>query len=326
MGRSLTIGRTVRFASGLAATIAAAFLFGLPATEGAAAASLIIVDTTSMAPGNCSVNGQCTLPAALAVAAGTTDTTIRLPAGTFAITSPLALPTTGVTIAGAGATATLLDGGNDSRLLEASGGSVSLTDLTLTHGFVEEAGGGAVFAAATHLSLDAVTVADNVATGDGGAIGMVGGSLTITDSVVSANFGQTGGAIFVASAEVAVTNTTFDGNGASWSGGAMFVSFPESFSVTASTFTGNAATRDGGALGLEAVGDNGVMGSISGSTFSGNDAAGLGGAVFVRTASTVLSVGLTINASTFDANSADAGGSAGTQRSSGHRERVVVHR
>ena len=110
--------------------------------------------------------GRCTLRAALAAAtASGQPTTIVLPTGTFPLGgTPLVLPPTDVTITGASTASTVIDGGRTSRVLELSGGRAVLADLTLTGGFADQNGGGAVFATATDLTLTRVAVTGNGAT------------------------------------------------------------------------------------------------------------------------------------------------------------------
>ena len=305
-------GRRRRFALGAVGAVAAGAIGVVVITTMASAQpTLITVDSTAMTAGNCATAGQCTLPAALADADAANGTvTVVLPSGTFRFAEPLQLPNVGITIVGRAAPsdATVLDGGGSTRLFVASAGSVEITDVTLANGLVEHSGGGAIFASDTNLTIRRSTLRGNRATGDGGAIGIVSGALVLDHVRFSDNFGQSGGAVFAAQTATSVTDSSFDLNGASWSGGAMFVSFPLSLTVTRTTFTSNIATRDGGALATEGAGDDGVAGAITGSTFSTNDASGLGGAIFVRTATTAYSVGLTVDGSTFDANTADAGG------------------
>ena len=128
-----------------------------------------------------------------------------------------------------------------------------------------------------------MAVSGNGADGDGGAIGLVRGSLTVSKCLFEHHYGQSGGAIFTVQSALAMCDTTFSTNGGSQSGGALFVSFPASFRLTPSSFQANNATRDGGAIGAEEVGEAKPNDSVSGSTFSGNDPGNLGGAIYLRT-------------------------------------------
>ena len=287
--------------------LGASLTIGVWSAGTATAATQVTVDSASSTGGDCSQPGQCTLSAAMTRAGSMPGTSIVLPAGTFVVAAPLVVPTSGVTISGAGAS-TIVSGARSSRLFEASGGAVTIAHMSLTEGFSDQSGGGAVFATDTALALDDVIVSDNAASGDGGALGLVGGSLVVTSSTFERNYGQNGGAVSTANTAVSITSSSFSDNGASSSGGAAFISFPPTFTVSASTFSRNQAVTNGGAVSLEGVGDGGTVGVLDGSSLDGNSAAGLGGAVFVGTSPRSASAGLDVTNSTFTGNEADAGG------------------
>jgi hypothetical protein len=135
-----------------------------------------------------------------------------------------ALPvlTGNITIVGNGDT---LDGSYAARLFDvASGASLTLENVTLTHGSAYGAGvaaeGGAIYSSGT-LNLSGVTIRDNVAQGsngdngfsgyDGGVFGAIGGN--------GGNGGwggdgasASGGGLYVAGGAVTLTNDTFSGN------------------------------------------------------------------------------------------------------------------
>ena len=127
-----------------------------------------------------------------------------------------------VTIKGAGAGLTIIDGNNLDRVFDILGGTVAISKLTIQHGRALVAGGG-LLNSGGNVTLTNVDVENNVALGlngepgvDGAAIGAVGnpggsgvigldaegggimnafGSLTIKDSSIASNqaFGGSGG-------------------------------------------------------------------------------------------------------------------------------------
>ncbi len=176
--------------------------------------------------GRCaSVEGHCTLRAAIMEAnasgfnANGERHTIFLPAGMYPLSLANALSTgdlglgevlarpiidgeaTGsldlavpMTIHGAGARDTIIDGQQLDRVFELSPGADStLTDLTVTGGDGNTMGGG-IYAQA-HLRVERVHVIGNRASGGGGIFVNPLGSLTMNDSTVSYNIanGQAGG-------------------------------------------------------------------------------------------------------------------------------------
>ncbi|MEN8819792.1 MAG: right-handed parallel beta-helix repeat-containing protein [Abyssibacter sp.] len=172
-----------------------------------------------------SAEGHCTLRAAImeASASGFNAAgerhTILLPPGVFTLSLPNALSTGDVglgdvlarpivaseatgslnimvpmSIHGAGARQTTIDGQRLDRVFELSRGADSrLTDLGITGGFGNTMGGG-IYAQA-HLVLERVHIFDNWSSGGGGIFVNPLGSLTLNDSTVSHNTakGQAGG-------------------------------------------------------------------------------------------------------------------------------------
>jgi len=192
----------------------------------------LIVNTTKDQPdampgdGVCaSIEGQCALRAAIMEANEAKFNsegerfTIVVPAGFYGLTIPNQLTTgdlglgevlarpiieseaTGslnlnvpMTIHGAGARETIIDGQQLDRVFELSSGADSrLTDLTVTGGAGNSMGGG-VYAQA-HLRLERVHIIGNRSSGGGGIFVNPLGSLSLNDSTVSHNIanGQAGG-------------------------------------------------------------------------------------------------------------------------------------
>jgi hypothetical protein len=176
---------------------------------------------------------------------------IALPAGTF---QPFRLDIMkGLSLYGAGADSTFIDGGHGSHIFVISNArSVLISGVTIqnANGFIDfgtgisidehsavnlvdsvvsgnESGvGGVGISNSGHLKLIRTTIRDNVITGGGGGITGVGagifngatGVLEITESTLSNNTGIRGGAI-ANGGNLKMTNTTISGNIASAGGG-----------------------------------------------------------------------------------------------------------
>ncbi|HEX7395644.1 MAG TPA: CSLREA domain-containing protein, partial [Anaerolineaceae bacterium] len=277
--------------------IALAFSLLAPSTI-AHAAGFVVTKTADTADGTC--DADCSLREAIIAAnAAAGDDIITVPAGTYTLT----IPGTGenaaatgdldiksnITINGAGAGTTIIDGGALDRVFE-------------------------VFRAFT-VNISGVTVRNGNLTGDdGGGIFNNAGTLTITNSTFSGNstiyegggFGGAGGGVYTYGGPVTITNSTFSGNSASSQGGGIYIE-AGTLTVTQSTFTQNNAGDSGGGI----LNQNGTA-SITNSTFSGNSAVVTGGGILGNGAST-----LTITNSTFSGNSAADGYGGGLRISGG---------
>ncbi|RIL06855.1 MAG: hypothetical protein DCC71_05145 [Proteobacteria bacterium] len=155
------------------ATIAASLLWLAPAPHAAVFAVNGGADAVDALPGNgvcASAGGICTLRAAVMEAnALAGEDEIRLPAGVHTLARPGAnedggatgdLDVTGaVRVAGAGAAASVVDGGGLDRVFHVLGGSVTLADLAIVGGVA--GAGAAVLHAGTELRLTRVGVAFN---------------------------------------------------------------------------------------------------------------------------------------------------------------------
>jgi len=151
-----------------------------------------------------------------------------------------------VTITGAGAPTTIVDGTNSDTVFTINAGmTVTLSGVTIQHGKNSNGGGGI----ANHGSL---TLADSVVTnssaGDGGGILSDGSALTLTNSAVSGNTStSSGGGIFIGSGAVHITGSTISGNTMSGRGAGIFNG--GTLTLTNSTVSGNAANPSGGSAG-----------------------------------------------------------------------------
>jgi len=257
---------------------------------------------------------------------------------------------TSLTITGAGAEDTIVDGSELDRVFdigpkpagEASEMTVNLQDLTITGGRTGgfDAGGGLRYA--TPLTLERVTVRDNLANGPGGGLASTNLAdddprLTIVDSTVSNNqslgFGAEGGGIDANfSTQLTVKHTVIRNNTSSGSGGGIeaavvsdgitlsHVTLADNTAGAASSLgagggfsgscaiiersliSGNRASSNG--AGIQLSGDCGAR--ITNCTLSGNIAGTVGGGL--GNSGTVLLTHVTIANNVALAPGADAGG------------------
>ncbi len=237
--------------------------------------------------------------------------------------------TSTITIEGNGYT---ISGNNRYRIFYNDGGDLTIHDLTMAKGRVENEGdlifdvdgtlkatetnpvGGAIVNWEGTITISGGTFSGNSAEG-GGAI-FNEGELNISDSDFSRNLAERGGAIYnwdelsisdsdfqnnsaegggaiANDGELSMVNSSFSDNSAEWGG--VIYNWDE-LSISDSSFSGNSADRHGGAI------VNWEELSISDSTFSDNTAE-YGGAI-------ANSEELSISDSTFSNNSADKYGGA----------------
>lgn len=159
------------------------------------------------------------------------------------------------------------------------------------------------------LNVTGGTYTDNVSGTNGGAIAVYNGTTaTIKDATFHGNEAKQGGAVYMSSDSVAdLANLTFTENTATNNGGALYF---HTIDVTASNldFEKNTATGHGGAIYLCAT----ELDLDAASSFSENTAGNHGGAVYLtyitNEDNTRTGAVLNANGSTFDGNTALAGG------------------
>jgi hypothetical protein len=218
-------------------------------------------------------SGPGSLRAALATATTdgsaniTFDPTIFATPQTITLTSALNIPSnTTITGPTSGSGATLknlvtVDGGgassNFSMFTVNSGVTgVAIHNLVIANGHVDSQGGG--ITSSGSLTVTGCTFANNYAGGyitslgnGGGAIYVSSGTLAVSDSTFVGNTSAPGGAISVGSGIVAINQSTFSGNSAQGAkvGGAIFTNTNVTMTIAGSTFSGNSATGgEGGAV------------------------------------------------------------------------------
>lgn len=140
-----------------------------------------------------------------------------------------------------------LSGGNATRVLFVNAGvALTVTNLTVSNGFVTGIGGygGGIFNNGGTLSVINSTIAQNQADNDGGGIYNTGGPLRVLNSTFFTNTAVTGagGGIEIVNSAADVVNSTFSGNSASYGGGIdTFTIYGGTLTlnVVNSTFSGN---------------------------------------------------------------------------------------
>jgi CSLREA domain-containing protein len=228
------------------------------ASPPARAAVFTVTKTADTLDGAC--NADCSLREAVTAANSTAEAdTIHLGPGVHALTRLGSAEDEsmtgdldvagGLTIVGAGADRTILDGNGTDRLLEVPfGASLELRGATVRNGSVqgtlypENRGGG--ISAEGHLSLVDCVISDNRGENGGGVFGQ---ELTVRGTTFSGNTGNLGGGLFT-SGFVEMENVTLAGNRSSYGGGAWIGSAAE---IRHTTIAGNEATGAAGGIYLD---------------------------------------------------------------------------
>ena len=290
----------------------ATLLAALMAVTSAQAAATYTVNTTADNPATgseCSgAPGDCSLRQALDKAASGDTVVVPASATPYLVTAGQILVPDGVTIQGAGASATTISGGGSSQLLELDGvGPVVIKSLTLANAFASISGTGATITAfnSPDLTLDGVVIRDSHTDGGYGGAMEVTGDVTIRNSRFThdtAAGGGLGGAIDLDGATATISGSVFENNShANANGGAIYVESGGMLTVTSSTFTGN-SPGTGSSGGAVAFGPS-TSGTFQNTTFSGNSAPSSGGALYFDGTS------LSLVNDTFSGNSSALGAS-----------------
>jgi cysteine-rich repeat protein len=269
-------------------TLALIFAAALVSTLLGSSLRAATMTVTADAPDVIAADGICSLREAISAANSDTanpdctavggfgDEIINLPAGTY--TTALAstcedLNTNGdydirtgtsdtVTINGAGAATTIIDGNDVDRVFDLtisttnptlilSGVTVRNGTARLCPGFGD---GGGIRVQAGDLTIDATAIVENEAV-NGGGISAVG-NVILTNSLISANNsnqsgGGDGGGIFSAIGALTVINSTISGNTADGSGGGVALTGNEASGAKSfrnATVTNNTAGVEAGGL------------------------------------------------------------------------------
>ena len=229
--------------------------------------------------------------------------TVHICAGEYVYTAdfdePVSLPNN-VTIEGAGAGSTILNGADEHDLLGVySADGIVVQDLSFDHG--KDAYGAGLYVDDSEVDVLNCSFLNNEATADGGA-GLYAEDSTVNvfDSSFSNNSTSDGGAgLYADGSTVSVFDSSFSNNAAAFGGG--LVARLSTVVIERSTFTENIATNDEVDYGGAAVYNYDGEISIVNSRFVRNESAGVGGAVELYDGP------VTISGSTFIGNKAQQG-------------------
>ncbi|MEO7935020.1 MAG: choice-of-anchor Q domain-containing protein [Dokdonella sp.] len=212
--------------------------------------------------------GACSLRAAIMQAnhlTGPITTRIKLPAGTYTLTRPVAggngedrgdLNLTSplsagqsIVIEGATASTSIIDANQIDRVLSIElDRVVTLSKVTVRGGYRTDMPGGGIFSEGALTLLDSIIEANASDSGGGGVHSK--GTLDIRRSILRSNTGNSGGAAYVAGVGT-IRDSSLYGNASHVVGGAIAVSFfpePATLVILNSTISNNAANLNGGGI------------------------------------------------------------------------------
>lgn len=310
-------------------TLCLSLLLGTTASPVRAATYVVDRTDDSATATDCSdgVNNDCSLRGAI-IKANTTGgaDVITLPASAEAYTLTIAnapalldenaaatgdLDITGdLTITGAGADVTTINGGGLDRVFESRPAAgitltINISGVTITGGNVSGAGfiGGAfgdrgTTTGVTNLTMSEVVIKDNTTNNNGGGIGLKRNnlgttkpSLTLDRSMISNNTANNGGGISCDVCAMNITNSAITGNNAATTGGGIYVAgSTTNITLVNSTISGNMAKYNGGGIGQFLA--NGTV-LINFSTITNNvtdndnNATGDGGGIYAQAGFTI---------------------------------------
>lgn len=264
-------------------------VFCLAAAGAAAAAQSLVVTTTAdtdqTGVGQCAEGGVCTLREAVNQANMDTGDTIGIPlSGTPFTLNPSFGPiivTSSMSITGGGAALTAISGGSATEILDIqSGGSLSLSRVTLEDGQESENGGAVTIDSGGSLTIEGDVISGNTAAGDKSGGGIEDdGALLVNDSTITGNHagGYGGGIDDDSTSPLLISDTTFSDNVAEDGGGGLaLIAGLATATVSGSAFSSDTATTGYGG-GIDEIAKSTL--TLSNSTVYANSAAVQGGGV-----------------------------------------------
>ena len=187
-------------------------------------------------------------------------------------------------------------------------GTLLVTDSLITLNFTQGGYVGAgiqneAVSGAAVLNMQDTEVSRNQSESHGGGVSSFAGQVTLTrctfDRNETGSGSLNGGALYLAYDEIMINDCTFSDNVADGYGGAIYATYPASFTISGTTFTGNSSGRNGGAI-WQQYGNLSVINS----TFTGNTADQDGGALHLDYLD--FSPASTLSFTTISGNTADA--------------------
>jgi hypothetical protein len=241
---------------------------------------LIVTNTTDVSDGSpaCTTGTgtTCSLRDALTLAATNGSADIAFAStvtGSIAVNGTLPPIAGNLDLFGPGVNNLTVSGGNSpnlSGIFSVTSPNAAISGITIANGNNTSTGnGGGIFNSGT-LTLSNTALSANTAASFGGAIFNQGTLAVINSTLSGANNSGAGGGIFNGGT-MTVTNSTVSGN-ASAAGGGIFNS--ATLWLTNSTFSGNNASGGGGG-----INNSGGTLTMNNSTVSGNTAGSLGGGI-----------------------------------------------
>ncbi|MEJ2085562.1 MAG: choice-of-anchor Q domain-containing protein [Acidobacteriota bacterium] len=237
------------------------------------AATFTVTRLDDPAPDGC-LPIDCSLREAVIDANGNADAdTIVLPAGNYVLTIPPSGgddPESGslditaqLTVQGAGARDTVIDGSGLDRIFDVyvSALLVQIDSLTVRNGVRSTGGAGGILNRGALLTISSSTIADNSAPVDGGGLGLAGLNW-LYNSTVSGNVAQGDGGGIKVFGKLTVVNSTVSTNEAGGGGGGIHsTSTASRVDLRSATIVDNTSDFDN-----DGIGDGGGLWSDDGST------------------------------------------------------------
>ena len=180
-----------------------------------------------------------------------------------------------LTIVGAGAGLTIIDGQYDKGLFTVDTHKYVISDMTLHHGNTSSHGGG-IWNHQGNLTMMNCIISGNIAGTVGGGVYNEGGDLTLTNCTISGNHATGNGSGVYNWGKLTMTNCTVSGNTADGDGGGIYNTDLGDVTLTNCTVSGNTAGGDGGGI----FNSYPSFLSLTNCTVSGNDATDQGGGIF----------------------------------------------
>ena len=186
--------------------------------------------------------------------------------------------TSDITLSGVSSTATLIDasGLSDRQFEVHAGGSLTISNMTLTGGGAINMSGGAVHNAGTFTATDVVFTNNSATNVTGGSIHSAGATTLNRVSLIN-SYAAAGGGIYVNGGTTSITNSTISGNQSEFDGGGISIT-SGTLNLEHVTVANNSTINSGNGGGLN-IGGGTVNTSYSifadnTSQFGGNDVNG----------------------------------------------------